>query len=147
MATRPLRSRPAEWLRRYGPPELLCLGVTLGSSWLALAATGNLLLAALVGTWAEFVAYYGTILCRELVAAGRPSPRAALGTARAMLLEFGPAELLDSMLVRPAALAAGMALLPSAALGALAGKLVADLVFYVPTIASYELLRRRRAAG
>ena len=63
---------------------------------------------------------------------------------RDLLLEFGPAELLDSLLIRPAALATGLALVTPPALGALAGKLVADLLFYLPTIASYELIRRHR---
>jgi hypothetical protein len=34
-------------------------------------------------------------------------------------------------------------LAPSPALGIIAGKLAADICFYVPAIVSYELLRRR----
>jgi hypothetical protein len=36
-----------------------------------------------------------------------------------------------------------MTLAPNPALGLVAGKLMADLVFYLPTIVGYELLRRR----
>ncbi|HMQ32179.1 MAG TPA: hypothetical protein PKD53_15725 [Chloroflexaceae bacterium] len=147
MGTRPMKRRLAEWLRRYGPAELLSLAAILSASWLALALTDSVPIAALVGTWTEGLVYYGVMAGRELRARGRATPAAALRAARDLLLEFGPSELLDSLLVRPAALAAGLALAPSPALGALAGKLAADLVFYVPTIASYEQMRRWRAKG
>jgi hypothetical protein len=58
------------------------------------------------------------------------------------VLEFGPATALDSLL-RPALMYAGMALTPHSAIGLIASKLAADIVFYVPAIVSYELLRRR----
>lgn len=138
--------RLGAWLRRYGPAELLSLAATLSGSWLVLAITDSVLLAAVAGTWAEGLAYYGLIVGCELWAAMRQSPQVALRRLRRLLIEFGPAELLDSLLVRPAALAAGMALLSSPMLGALAGKLAADLVFYVPTTVSYELIRRPRDA-
>jgi hypothetical protein len=38
---------------------------------------------------------------------------------------------------------AGMMLAPNTAVGVAAGKLAADLLFYVPTIVSYEVLCRR----
>lgn len=66
-------------------------------------------------------------------------------TARDLVLEFGPAELADSLVVRPVALTAGLAWIGPPALGALVGKLTADFLFYLPTITSYELLRRARA--
>lgn len=138
------QSRALEWARRYLPAELLSLAVTLIIATAALALTGSQVAAALAGTWAEFLAYYGLIIARDLRAAGRPTPRKAAATLLRIALEFGPAELLDSLLIRPAALYAGLALAPAApAAGLLAGKLAADLVFYLPTIASYELLRRR----
>jgi hypothetical protein len=143
MVTREVPRKLGVWLRRYGPAELLSLTATVCASWLALALSDSVLVAALAATWAENLAYYGLIVARELWAGGRPSGRAALRSLRDLLLEFGPAELLDSLLVRPTALAAGMALLPAPWLAALAGKLAADLVFYVPTIVSYELIRRR----
>ncbi|WP_129675813.1 hypothetical protein [Candidatus Chloroploca sp. Khr17] len=103
--------------------------------------------AAVAGTWAENAAYYGTIVMREVRGRQLPPPPAVLRMIRDLLLEFGPAELLDSFLIRPAMLAAGMALAPMPLVGTVAGKLVADLCVYPPTIVSYELLQRRRASG
>jgi pilus assembly protein TadC len=62
---------------------------------------------------------------------------------RDLVLEFGPAEALDSLLLRPALMYAGILLAPNLALGVVAGKIAADICFYLPTILSYEWLRRR----
>jgi len=56
---------------------------------------------------------------------------------------LGLAEVLDCLLLRPALLYTGQMLAPNTAMGVVAGKLAADLIFYVPTIVSYELLHRR----
>ncbi len=64
-------------------------------------------------------------------------------TWRGLLLEFGPAELLDTGLVRPMTMALGTTLLGWGP-GIVAGKLLADVVFYLPVIWVYE--RRRRKA-
>lgn len=147
MATSTITSRPAEWLNRYGPPELLSLTTTLLVSWAVLALTGNVVLAAVAATWADGLAYYGVIVGRTLSAAGCRSPLAILAAARNLVLEFGPAEIFDSLLIRPAALSLGLTLIPWPAAGALAGKFAADVLFYLPTITSYELLRRRERVG
>lgn len=126
------------WLRRYGPSELLGTAVALAAAALAFELGGSVA-AAFAATWAEFLAYYGLMVWRTLRESGPFSPRTALITVRNLLLEFGPAELLDSMLIRPAALYAAISLAPMLALGTLLGKLVADVCFYVPTVIAYEL--------
>lgn len=144
----PLQQNPNKlvgWLWRYVPSEILGTAVALTVAWWALALGGGAAAAAVAATWAECLAYYSLMLARELRRHPPRSPRAALATLRNLLIEFGPAELLDGLLVRPTALYAGMALLPGLAAGVLAGKLVADLIFYVPAVISYELLGRRRA--
>ncbi len=139
--------RPLAWLRRYGPPEALgTLAALLGAA--VAHRVGGEVAAAVAANWAEFLAYYGVIAARDLLGRGRPSPGAALATVRDMAIEFGPAELLNLTVVRNAALLAGIAAAPSVVAGVLAGKLVADLLFYLPAIISHELLRsRRRVAG
>ncbi|MFL5800874.1 MAG: hypothetical protein ACJ8CR_03955 [Roseiflexaceae bacterium] len=80
---------------------------------------------------------------------GRELARRGLRALPAVLcdlaLEFGPAEALDSLLLRPALMYAGLTMIPSLALGIVFGQVAADIVFYVPTVVSYELLRRRDA--
>jgi hypothetical protein len=140
--------RVGEWVRRYGPAELLALIGAL-AGWLAAdLATGNTFVAAYAAAIGDNVAYYGFLATRE-VRAQRTVAGSRLGAGArafgALAIEFGPAEALDSLAVRPACVAVGVAALGPVA-GVLAGKLVADLVFYVPVIVTYELRKRVTAS-
>jgi hypothetical protein len=72
------------------------------------------------------------------------NPGELLVTTRDLILEFGPTEALDSFVLRPALMYTAGRLLADVSLGVIVGKLIADVVFYIPTITSYELLRRGR---
>jgi hypothetical protein len=63
-------------------------------------------------------------------------------TWRGLFLEFGPAELLDSGLIRPLAMAVCIRML-GWGFGIVTGKVLADVVFYLPVIWVYE--HRRQA--
>ncbi|HEY5940651.1 MAG TPA: hypothetical protein VIT87_07520 [Gemmatimonadales bacterium] len=58
-------------------------------------------------------------------------------TWRGLFLEFGPAELLDTGAIRPLAMAVCTRVL-GWGLGIVAGKVLADVVFYLPVIWVYE---------
>jgi hypothetical protein len=139
---------PARWLRRYGPAELLALVGALAGYVSLQLATGSHAAAAYGAALGDNVAYYGFLFAREVAgqagSARRPSERvrAVARSLRALTCEFGPAEVLDSTVVRPACTAIATATLGTAA-GVLVAKLVADLLFYVPVICTYELRRRR----
>ena len=140
-----------EWLRRYGPAEVLSVLATLGGAFVTFELTHNSVSTALAGTWAGNVAYFGYILAldvwqtrRQLHAAGQAYTfRTLLRNLRALVVEFGLAEVFDSFLVRPAL----MYYLPKAvgnlAGGILLAKLLADVTFYIPAIVSYELSKKR----
>lgn len=120
------------WLRRYAPAEIVAL-VTAAAGYLLFdAATDNAVAAAYGAAVGDNVGYYGTLVVRE-IAAGR--------RVGALVVEFGPAEALDSALVRPACVAVSTAAL-GPAVGVLVAKVLADLAFYVPVITTYELRRR-----
>lgn len=133
------------WLRRYVPAEVAALLAALLGAQVAWSLTGSAAVAAVAGAWGETAAYYATMLVRELRATRLP----LLVQLRELVLEFGVAEALDSLLVRPTLMYAAGQLLADVRLGALAGKLGADVFFYVPTIAAYELRRHQleRAAA
>lgn len=136
------------WLRRYGPAEFAGTGMALIGA--AVAAPAGDLWAGVIATWAENAGFYGVLAVAEVRGRlGNDRPRTPLAAAGAvcralggLVLEFGPAEALDSLLVRPALLALGLRLAPSPVLGIVAGKLAADLIFYVPTILIFEWRRR-----
>ena len=62
-----------------------------------------------------------------------------------MLAEFGPASVLDTLVTRPLAMALGTRLL-GLPLGVVAGKVSADILFYLPVIFMYERKKRWRSA-
>lgn len=136
--------KAAGWVRRYLPSEVVAtcaalLGGLLVGAW-------HPALAALGGTWGENIGYYGTIVARDLrerrVRDGRLTCGGVLRTCCDLLLEFGGAELLDTLLVRPAAMFALIALTGSQPLGLILGKIVADLAFYCAAIGAFELRKR-----
>jgi hypothetical protein len=131
-----------EWLRRYAPGELLALVGALTGYVLLELLTGSRAAAAFGAAAGDNVGYYGVIAAREVAARRRDGRRHPVRRAvRALVLEFGPAEALDSTIVRPACTAIAAAALGPAA-GVVAAKLVADLAFYAPVIVSYELRKR-----
>ena len=98
---------------------------------LIVSAAGVLFGAPLVAiayaaTIAENTGFYGTAYVLE-----RRKGTSSLRTLRGLLLEFGPAEALDSLLLRPLCIYTGIALF--GIVGAAAGKIVADIAFYSMT--------------
>lgn len=130
---------PLRWLRRYLPAELVGTPCALLCGYAVGQLTGSPAAAAVAAAWGENLGFYGMMLGRELLQRGglRSLPTAA----RDLVVEFGPAEALDSLLMRPASIYAGLLLAPHPALGLLAGKLAADLSFYTPAILTHELQR------
>jgi hypothetical protein len=127
------------WLWRYLPAEAVSLfAAVLSGSVAALLTDNNAAAAALAGAWGETTAYYATMLLRER----RAYPQQALWRTLANLtMEFGVAEALDAMLVRPTLMYLAGQALSDIRLGILVGKVAADAVFYIPTITAYELRR------
>ncbi|WP_344166744.1 type III PLP-dependent enzyme [Pilimelia columellifera] len=139
------------WLLRYLPAELLGTATALASGLLAHAATGSLAVAALAGALGENIGFYGyfaAVEARRHLATAAPGPRwrlrlrVAARTARDLVVEFGPAEAADSLLVRPSLMYLGPLLVPQLAAGLVVGKVGADIVFYLLAAACLALRRR-----
>jgi hypothetical protein len=142
------RQRLKEWMRRYLPAELVGTVAALLAAWVTHAVSGSLAAAAIAGSVGESLGYYGLIARRDLRhydACHRhlawPSRlwRTGRRFVRDMLIEFGPAELVDSLFVRPFFMYLIPSLLNNFTAGLLLGKLTADVIFYAVTISSYEL--------
>ncbi|MCL3861117.1 hypothetical protein [Actinotalea sp. K2] len=135
------------WLRRYLPNEIAGTLGAVGGAWLAYRMSGSLVVAAGAGTVAEAVAFYGVAYARALrveLRAHRSVARrhAVLRTAALTVVEFGPAEVVDSLLVRPGLLWIGPMLTGTTpVVGWLLGKLAADAVFYLIAARSHLLTR------
>ncbi|THG35815.1 hypothetical protein E6C70_07255 [Glaciibacter flavus] len=147
------RSTPFVWIKRYLVPEFVGTGASLLGAWSGYATTGSLVVAAIVGTLAETIGFYGVIAARTALGHARSgrvrasSPRSrggvvALLTVRSIVAEFVPAEVVDTLAVRPLLLYAVPAATGSGLSGWLLGKLAADLVFYTIAVTSFEAGRR-----
>lgn len=133
------------WITRYLPAEIVGtaamvtagLGVTLWTDSPALIA-----LAALLG---EFIGFY-LVLALTIYIEQAPASRSrgvAVGrTGMLLVAEFGVAEVLDSLLIRPAALVAGVWLFADPMWGLLVGKVVADVIFYALAAGAFTLTAR-----
>ena len=151
----PLRLRgtapPAlyRWLNRYGIAECAGIACALAGSLFVRRMTGNDIAAAYGGAWGESIGYSTAIVFRDFLAGIRTARstrqpfgvRGTLAIIVSLITEFGPAGLLDTFLTRPLAMGLG-ARFVGPKLGVLAGKLVADVLFYVPVIFVYERKRR-----
>jgi hypothetical protein len=137
------------WLRRYGFAEVAGLVTALVGSSVVFALTRSDVAAAYGAVLGENVGFYGVIVVREFHRAAQGAHERgerygvmnALRTGGSLMFEFGPAELLDSLVIRPAAIGFGMHYI-GRTWGVIVGKLAADIVFYVPVIVAYETQRR-----
>ncbi|MGE2717546.1 hypothetical protein ACQI4L_26085 [Mycolicibacterium litorale] len=142
----PDRRKAAEWMRRYLPSEVAGTVAELGCAAVAYAWTGSFVVAAVAGTIGSSVGYYATAYGAALrwFYRGRRGSwpvrvLVANGLAlRSVAIEFGPAEAVDSVLVRPLAYYAGPQLLGGTAAGWIAAKAFSDIAFYVLAVSSYE---------
>ncbi|HEY5979381.1 MAG TPA: type III PLP-dependent enzyme [Microlunatus sp.] len=142
-----LRSgRVREWIGRYLVAELAGLTCALLA---ALAVTSwnpdQLAIAAYASALGEGVGFYAGFLVvrylREDID-GPPRRRITVIVAAAVV-EFGPAEIIDTALIRPAAMFLASLATGNVIIGVLIGKVAADIVFYGLAITSYEVLVRR----
>ena len=120
------------WLKRYGPAEILgTVGVYAGF-FLAQHFAHITWIDAYAGAMGENVGFYAAVIYQRLK---------AKENLWHVLAEFGPAEILDSLITRPLALFIGAESL-GPGWGLLVGKLAGDLIFYVPVIITHEFMRR-----
>ncbi|CAM2751329.1 hypothetical protein BST27_01675 [Mycobacterium intermedium] len=154
------RGRVREWIQRYLPYEITSAATELGGAAVAYITTGSLAAAAVAGTVGATVGYYAAAFLTAVRLAHRQLDRhsgmarrvVATGLAlRSISVEFGPAEFIDSLTVRPATYYLIPATLGNVIAGWVAAKAISDLAFYSMAIISYEkfgtLLVRHRSTA
>jgi hypothetical protein len=144
---RRIRHKIFEWLWRYAPNEIAGWVGQLGAAAATYALTGSYaaaVIAATIGASAGYyaVAYFNGVRWSYRAHAARSWPMRVLVAnglaARSIAVEFGPAEAIDSITIRPIALYLGPLVVGNTAVGFVLGSIVADIAFYVMAIFSYE---------
>jgi hypothetical protein len=130
--------RLRDWLKRYLPLELAATACALLGGYAAASSTANAAVIAYAATWAENVGFYALAIGREWRRQGALAP-----AMRIVVMEFGPAEVLDSFVVRPACMYLGPLLTGQLASGLIVGKIAADIAFYGLAGLAYERQKAR----
>ncbi len=133
------------WIARYGWAEIWGILTSYLGYFITHSVTGSPIAASFGASFGENIGYYGCIFWRELSARqakdGALSRASLVAIMKDLLYEFGLAELLDFLIVRPGVTFLAVAMFGSAA-GVAVGKICADIVFYTLAIGFYE---RRKA--
>ncbi len=136
-----------EWIRRYLPCEMAGTVGEFGGAAVAYLATESHAAAAITATIGASAGYYAAAYLSALRWSYRAQGRrrlpsrvlvANLLAVRSVAVEFGPAELIDSVAVRPVAFYAGPMIVDNTVGGWILAKLVADVAFYLCAIFTYE---------
>lgn len=140
-----------EWLWRYSPAEIVSLIGTMVSAWLVFQSTGNRIETAVAGTIGGNAGYFGTILLQDIIKTKKQlhlenrsyTFTTFLKNIRALFIEFGFAEVLDTFLIRPFLLYEMPIWLGNLTWGLVAAKFAADVTFYLPAILFYEWSKKQ----
>lgn len=135
------------WLKRYLPAEIVGTITAIGAASAARLFSENYILIAYVGSIGEAIGFYTTIFIQHLLIVWETrriknnlfSLKDFAKIFAAIILEFGPAGLIDGLLLRPFFMYLFPILLNNFTLGILAGKIVGDFTFYFLVILTYEM--------
>ena len=145
-----MRKKIREWVKRYAPAEIFAtIGAVIGASAVFLL-TQNRIASAYAGAIGDSICFYVVIFIRDTIASvtqhrsnnKKYNALILAKDARNILIEFGPAEILDTLVIRPFLMYFFSLYAGNFAFGILLGKISADIVFYFPAIISYELRKK-----
>lgn len=145
-----MKRKVREWIKRYVPAEILSLAATLLAASITYKLTREQVATALAATWAGNIAYFGYILFIDVIKSRKKCLSSGklytstdlLANVRFLIVEFGVAEIADSFFIRPALMYQVPIWMKDLLSGTLVAKIAADVIFYIPTIVSYELSKK-----
>lgn len=145
-----MKIKVKEWVRRYLPADILSTLLSLATAWVIHRTTGDNVLAAFFGAATASLSFYGLIAYNDLRKSSKHHRKrrltygfvAYLKDLRNLIVEFGPSEILDVLAVRPFFMYLMPKLIGEFILGTFIGKMIADVVFFIPAIVMYEVRKK-----
>ena len=142
-----IKQKLKEWLKRYLPAEIVGTLTAVGAASITHVFSDNHLFIAYVGSLGEAVGFYSTVFIQHLLVANKKRELenksfSVVGLYKiitSIVLEFGPAGIIDGLIVRPFFMYLFPLLLKNFTLGILLGKIAGDITFYMLVILSYEM--------
>lgn len=147
-----VKKKLKEWLKRYLPAEIVGTVTALAAAVIAKFYSDNLIFTAYAGSIGEAIGFYSTILFQNILQETRrrkienQSLKASdfVKIVTRIVLEFGPAGLIDGLFLRPLLMFIFPVLLNNFTIGILVGKIAGDFTFYILVILSYEFASRKK---
>jgi len=145
-----LKQKIKEWLKRYWLAEIVCTTTAIVAASIAHYIYNEAVIAAFVGSLGEAIGFYSTVFIQNIQRENKImkeenasfSFQKIIKVISSLILEFGPARLIDGLLLRPFFMYIFPILLHDFTLGILLGKFAGDITFYLLVIASYEVQKR-----
>ena len=142
-----IKIKAKKWLKRFLSAEIIGTITAVAASYIAHYAAKNLIVAAYAGSIGETLGFYTTIIIQDVLIEQRKlksvnktlSFKIFIYILRNILFDFGFAEIIDSLFIRPFCMFIFPLWIKNYPIGILAGKIASDICFYVPVIISYEL--------
>jgi hypothetical protein len=145
-----MRQRIREWLGRYFWAEVISTIFTYIFGWGSGLITASPVVIAYAGTLGAATGFYGVIFIRDIYHSYRKHEPDTVGAKtllvakclRNMGFEFGLAEVIDFLLIRPFFLLYGPVTLKNYFWGIMAGKTMADIIFFSISILMFEIRKK-----
>ncbi len=139
-----------EWVRRYLVGEILSTVLSLATAWFINRTTEDNVLAAFVGSAMASISFYGIIAYSDVRKSLKHHRKHAMRYGfvayfkdlRNLIIEFGPSEILDVLAVRPFFMYLMPKVMGEFVLGTFVGKMIADVVFFIPAVVMYEVRKK-----
>ena len=139
-----------EWVKRYLPAEIVGTLTAICAASITHIFSDNPIFIAYIATLGEAIGFFSTIFIQYLLIFSKKRKTenrriSLLDISKIIshiLLEFGPAEIIDSLLLRPFFMYLFPLLVESFTLGILLGKIAGDIIFYLLVILSYEMKKK-----
>jgi len=132
-----------EWVKRYLWIEIIAILTAVISGNISQLIFDNLIISAFIATWIDTIAYYGLMAYQDLRLRKKKDKKlksiSYIKVVRNLLLEFGPAEYFDNVILRPFFLATTPYFISDYSLAIVIGSIIASIIFYIPTILGYEI--------
>ncbi len=139
-----------QFIDRYIYAEIFATFTAMLGAIIIFSITNNKIISVYAGTICEGIGYYTLIVIRDVLNSIKYEQNHKhkyklinfLKDIRRIIIEFGFSELLDLFIVRPFCMYIFTSWLSNFGVGILVGKVVADILFYVPTTIAYKLQKK-----
>jgi len=132
-----------EWVKRYLWIEIIAILTAVVSGNISQLIFNNLIISAFIATWIDTITYYGLMAYQDLRLRKKKDKKlrslSYIKVLRNLLLEFGPAEYFDNVILRPFFLATTPYFISDYSIAIIVGSIIASIIFYIPTILGYEI--------